>query len=102
MRGDRRVSPDLHVDPAALRATAAAVEALLPALHRPGLDPADLGALAALPGGSAVVVEHDRLTAAAARMLRELTEVAASLASVVAVVESADHAAVRALPVVDR
>jgi hypothetical protein len=94
--------PTLHLDPAVLRATAAAVEALLPALRVPGLDPVDLAALARVPGGAVLVAEHDRLAAAVTRTGRELAEFVAGLGAVAVGVESAEHDAVRSIRAVDR
>jgi hypothetical protein len=94
--------PTLHVDPIALRATAAAVEALLPALRVSGLDPLDLAALARAPGGAALVAEHDRLVASVARTGRELAELVAGLDAVAVGVESAEHDAVRSIRAVVR
>jgi hypothetical protein len=88
------VSTDLHIDPTALRAAAA----LLPALRHSALDPADLDALAKLPGGAALVAEHDRLTTAVTRAGRELTEQSAALLAVAVAVESAETAVVRSVP----
>jgi hypothetical protein len=94
---DPEVSADLHADPAVLRATATAVEALLPILGAPGLDDAELGALARLPGGAAVVAEHDRLLAAAARTRRALAELAGGLAATAGALAATEHAAARSL-----
>ena len=91
------VPPDLHLDPAVLRAVAATVEGLLPALRVPGPDPVDLDALARAPGGAALPAEYDRLTAAVARVDRELAERAAGLGVVADDVASADAAAARSL-----
>jgi hypothetical protein len=92
--GDHRtVSTDLHIDPSALRAAAA----LLPDLRYSALDPADLHALAMLPGGAALVAEYDRLTVAAGLAGRELTELAAVLTSVAVAVESAETVVVRSV-----
>ena len=94
--------PTLHVDPAVLRATAATVEALLPALRVPGLDAVTLAALARAPGGAELLVEHDRLAAALARTGGELAALGAALVSVATGVETADDGAVHALGAVDR
>jgi hypothetical protein len=89
--------PDVHLDPDALLAVAASAEALVPALRPPALDPADLAELAGLPGGAALVAEHDRLCAAMVRAARELGELAAALGAVAAATEAADRCAARAL-----
>jgi hypothetical protein len=97
VRHDRAVSADLQRDPVVLRSTACAVERLLPALRVIGLDPADLAALAGLPGGAALAAEHDRLTTAAARARRELIELVEALARVAGGTEAADESAFRAM-----
>jgi hypothetical protein len=102
LRHDPGVPPDLHLDPAALRAAGRAVEALLPALVVPGLDPADLRVVAGLPGGAALVAEHDRLVAAAGRAHRELVDLADGLGAVAGGTETAEQGAVSTLTDVDR
>jgi hypothetical protein len=94
--------PTLHLDPAVLRAAAATVEVLLPALRVSELDPVDLVALARAPGGAALVAEHDRLVAAVGRTGRELAELVAGLDAVAVGAESAEHDAVRSIRAVDR
>ena len=101
MRHHRAVST-LHLDPAVLRATAATVEALLPLLGAPGLDPVTLAALARVPDGTELVAEHDRLAAAVGRTGHELGELVANLAAVAAEVEAAERAAVAAVGAADR
>jgi hypothetical protein len=93
---------NLHRDPAVLRAAATAVDALVPSLRVPGLDPVDLDALAAVPGGASLVAEHDRLAASVTRAGRELADLVAGLAAVAAAVESVEHDAVRAMADVGR
>jgi hypothetical protein len=93
---------NLHRDPAVLRAAAAAIDALAPSLRLPGLDPVDLDALAAAPGGASLVAEHDRLAAAIARAGRELADLVAGLGAVAAAAESVEHEAVRAMAGVGR
>jgi hypothetical protein len=102
VRHDRPVSADLQRDPAVLRSTADAVERLLPALRVTGLDPVDLAALGRLPGGAALVAEHDRLTTAAACAHRELAGLVAVLDTVAAGTETADENAACALRAVPR
>jgi hypothetical protein len=102
VRHDPGVSPDLHLDPVALRAAARAVEALLPPLDVRGLDPDDLRALAGLPGGAALVAEHDRLLAATARARRELVALADGLGAAAAGVDAAEQSARRAMTAVVR
>ena len=102
MRHDSGVSADLHLDPATLRATARAIEALLPALDVVGLDPDDLRVLAGLPGGAAVVAQHDRLVAVTGRARRELSDLADGLDAAAIGVDAAEQGAVRAMTVVDR
>jgi hypothetical protein len=92
------VPSDLHLDPAELRAAAAA----LPALRLSVLDPADLDVLAGLPGGAALVAEHDRLTTAVARAGRELADLAAALWAVAGSIESAERGAVRSVAAAER
>ena len=94
--------PNLHLDPAVLRAAAAAVEKLLTASAPAGLEPVDLEGLARLPGGAALVAEHDRLTAAVARTRGELAEMATGLRSVAGGVQEAEDDAVRSVTAVDR
>jgi hypothetical protein len=96
------VSADLQRDPAVLRSTAGAVGRLLPPLRVTGLDPAALTALARLPGGAALVAEHDRLTAAAARARYELAELGAALDTVARDTDAADENATRAMTAVPR
>jgi hypothetical protein len=96
------VPPNLHLDPAVLRAAAAAIERLLAALAPTGLEPVDLDGLARLPGGAALVAEHDRLTAAVTRTRRELAEMAAGLRSVAGGIQEAEDDAVRSVTAVDR
>jgi hypothetical protein len=102
MRQDPGMSADLHLDPAALRAAVRATEALLPALDVRGLDPADLRAIAGLPGGAALVAEHDRLVAAAARTRHDLADLASGLDAVAGGVDTAEQGAVRAVTAVDQ
>jgi hypothetical protein len=102
VRHDRAVSADLQRDPAVLRSTARAIERLLPALRVTGLDPADLSALAGLPGGAALVAEHDRLTTGVGHARRELTDLVAALGTVAVGTEVADGSAVRAVRAVSR
>ncbi len=94
------MSPNLHVDPAVVRAAAAALEGLLPALRAPGLEPADLDALARTPGGTSLVAEHDRLAAAVIRADRGLAEVVSGLRAVVDAVAAAEDGAARAIAAV--
>jgi hypothetical protein len=96
------VPRDLHLDPDLLRAAAASVEGILSVLHVAGLDPAALAALGRAPGGAALVAEHDRLAAAAARSGAELAAVVAALRAVADGAASAEHRAVRAMTGVDR
>jgi hypothetical protein len=96
------VPPDLHLDPAVLRAVAAAVEAVVPALRATRLDPVDLDALARVPGGAVLVAEYDRLLTAVARTSDELTELAAGLGAIADGTTSAEHDAVRSMRAVPR
>jgi len=73
------VLPDLHRDPAALRAAALIIGGVLPVLRVPGLDPGDLVAMARGPGGAALVAEHDRIVAATGCIGRELADVVVAL-----------------------
>jgi hypothetical protein len=98
----RAVPPDLHLDPAVLRAVAASVEAVVPALRASALDPVDLDALSRAPGGAALVAEHDRLVAAVARTSDELTELAAGIGAIANGTASAEHDAVRSMRAVQR
>ena len=102
MRHDPGVSADLHADPAALHAAAAAVEALVAVVAVPGLDAAELESLARLPGGAAVVAEHDRLLAAAARTRRGLAELAGGLAAAAGTLAAAERDAVHTMRAVAR
>jgi hypothetical protein len=88
---------NLHRDPAVLRAAAVAVDALVASLQVPGLDPVDLDALAAAPGGAALVAEHDRLATSVVRAGRELADLVAGFRAVAAAVESVEDDAVRAI-----
>ena len=98
----RRVSPNLHLDPAVLRATAGAVAALPPLLRVPGLDPVDRAALAAAPGGAALLDEHDRLTAAVARTGQDLDGLADGLRAVADGAATTEHDTVRTLRILYR
>lgn len=100
MRHHRPVPPNLHLDPAALRAAAAAVAAVLPQVAE--LDPDDLTVLAGLPGGAALVAEHDRIAAAVARRVRELADLVDGLGAVADGAASAELHAVGALRAVAR
>ena len=93
----RRVPPNLHLDPAVLRATARAVAALPPLLRVPGLDPVDRAALAATPGGAALLAEHDRISAAVARTGEALDDLADGLRAVADGAATSEHDTVRAL-----
>jgi hypothetical protein len=100
----RAVPHDLHVDLGALRSARVSARALLDAL-RPdglGLDPADLSALSAVPGGAGLAAEHDRLLAAADRAVREITELHDALGTALAGLEAAESHAVRSLTAADR
>lgn len=94
--------PNLHLDPAALRTVAGAVAALVPVLGVPALDPVDGAALAWVPGGAALLTEHDRIAAAVARTARALGDLADDLEVVAGGAASTEHDAVRALQAVDR
>jgi hypothetical protein len=96
------VPPNLHLDPAALRAVAGTVAALVPVLGVPALDPVDRAALVRAPGGAALLDEHDRITAAVARTTHALDDLADGLRAVADGVASGEHDAVRALGAVDR
>lgn len=89
----RAVSTDLHIDPIALRAAAA----LLQVPRFSALDAADLDVLAMLPGGPALVAEHDRLTATIAAAARELAAWRGALRTVAASVELAEEAVTRSI-----
>ncbi len=93
---------NLHRDPAVLRAAAAAVDALVASLRVPGLDPVDLDALAAAPGGGSLVAEHDRLVTSVTGAGRELADLVAGFGAVAAAVEAVEHDAVRAVTGVGR
>lgn len=97
---------DLHADPAALRAAAAGLEAaaeeLRPAVRAPGLEPEEGAALAGLPGGAAVVAEHDRLLDGAGRTRYALAELAHEIATAAAAVAAAEDETVRSVLAVGR
>lgn len=93
---------DLHVDLGALRSARVSARALLDVLRPDGLDPADLSALSAVPGGAGLAAEHDRLLAAADRAAREVTELHDALGVALARLEAAESHAVRALTAADR
>ena len=92
----------LHVDTAALRAAGLSTEALRASLRPGALDPSDLAAVAAAPGGAALVAEHDRLVAAVSRAARELAELDSALGIAAAALETAEWQAVRAMTGGDR
>jgi hypothetical protein len=96
------VSPELHVDVAALCAARTSVETLRAALRPAPLDAVDLAALAAGPGSAALVVEHDRLVAAVLRAARELAELDVALGTAMSGLEAAESQALRSLTVADR
>jgi hypothetical protein len=98
----RAVPHDLHVDLAALRSARVSARVLLDALRPDGLDPEDLSALSAVPGGAGLAAEHDRLLAAAGRAVREVTELDDALRIAVAGLEAAESHAVRSLRAADR
>jgi hypothetical protein len=85
------MAPDLVLDPAELRATARAADALLPVLQPRPLAVSDLDALAARPGGGVVAAEHDRLLGALGRAETELAELVAGLRAVAVAAESAEQ-----------
>lgn len=96
------MSHHLHADTAVLRAALTAAEDLCVALRSEALDPGDLAVLAPVPGGAALVAEHDRLLAAVSRAGREVAELGAALGVAVAALESAEWRAVRSLTAGDR
>jgi hypothetical protein len=98
----RRVPPNLHIDPAVLRATAGAVAALLPGLRVPGLDPVDRDVLVGVPGGAALLAEHDRIAAAVVRTGQALGELVDGLEAVAAGVATTERDVVRTLGAVGR
>jgi ADP-ribose pyrophosphatase YjhB (NUDIX family) len=98
----RAVPHDLHVDLGALRSARVSARALLDTLRPDGLDPADLSALWAVPGGAGLAAEHDRLLAAADRAVREVTELHDALGVALAGLETAESHAVRSLTAADR
>jgi hypothetical protein len=91
------MASDLVLDPAELRATARAAEALLPVLQPGPLAMSDLSALAARPGGGVVAAEHDRLLGGLSRAEAELVELVAGLRAVAVAAESAEHGFLRSL-----
>jgi len=94
------VSAHLHLDPAELRAAAAAVQGLLPALLPAALDPSDADSLAR--HDPALGAERDRLAAAVLRVGRELAELAAALCAASTAADTAETAVVRAVTATDR
>ncbi|MDT7580212.1 MAG: hypothetical protein QOK35_1476 [Pseudonocardiales bacterium] len=98
----RRVPPNLHLDPAVLRATAGAVAALLPVLRVPALDPDDRAALVGTPGGAALLAEHDRILAAVARTGLALSDLVDGLGAVADGVTTTEYDTVRALEAATR
>lgn len=93
---------DLHVDPEVLRVARLAADDLRAALRLEALDPGDLAVLATVPGGAALVAEHDRLLATMSRTGGELAELVTALGIVATALESADRHAVRSLTGGDR
>lgn len=93
---------DLHADPEVLRAARLAADDLGAALRPEALDPGDLAVLTTLPGGAALVAEHDRLLATVAWTRGELAELATALGIVATALESADRHAMWALTGGDR
>jgi len=91
------VSHHLHVDTAALRAVRLAAEPVQARLRPAALDPEALAVLAAAPGGTALVAEHDRLLAAVSRTARELAELDAALGAAATALETAEWYALRAM-----
>ena len=87
------MSTDLHIDPIALRAAAALLQAPRPS----ALDAADLDALATLPGGAALVAEYDRLTKTITGAASELAALEGALRAVAASVELTEEAVVRSV-----
>jgi hypothetical protein len=98
----RRVPPNLHLDPAVLRAAAGAVAALVPALRVPGLDPAERAALVRVAGGEGLLAEHDRISAAVARTAQALDDLADGLRGVADGAATTEHDTVTALRAVYR
>jgi hypothetical protein len=98
----RAVPHDLHVDLVTIRSARVSARALIAALRPDGLDPADLSALSAVPGGAGLAAEHDRLLAAADRAVREITELHDALGTALAGLEAAESHAVRSLTAADR
>ena len=84
--------PDVHRDPDALRAVAAAVESVLPAVVAAPLDPAVLAA-----AGPVLTAEHERTVAVLERVGRELGELAGVLRAAAAGLEAADDEVRRSL-----
>ena len=93
---------DLHVDLITIRSARVSARALLDALRPDGLDPADLSALSAVPGGAGLAAEHDRLLTAAGRAVREVTALHDALGIALAGLEAAESHAVRSLTAADR
>jgi hypothetical protein len=91
------VSHHLHVDTAALRAVRLSVEGVQARLRPGALDPEALAVLAAVPGGAALVAEHDRLLAGVSRTAHELAELDAALSTAAMALETAEQHAVRAM-----
>jgi len=91
------VSHHLHVDTAALRAVRLATEAVQARLRPDMLDPEALAVLAAVPGGTGLVAEHDRLLAAVSRTARELAELDAALGTAATTLETAEWHAIQAI-----
>jgi Excreted virulence factor EspC, type VII ESX diderm len=96
------VPADLYLDPSRLRAVAAALDVAVAQAVLAASDPGDLAVLASVPGGAALVAEHDRLTTAVAGAVRELTDLAARLTTAASTSEAADGQAARTITGVGR
>jgi len=98
----RVVAYHLHVDTAVLRSARLVTAALGASLWRDALDPPALAALAALPGGPALVSGHHQLVDAVSATVRELAELGAALGAAAAALDGAEWAAVLAMDGGDR
>ena len=91
------MSHHLHVDTAALRAVRLSAEGVQAGLRPGALDPEALAVLAAVPGGTGLVAEHDRLLAAVSRTAHQLAELDAALSTAATALETAEWHAARAI-----
>lgn len=89
------MSPDVHLDPDALRAAAAAAAVVADRIPLTCLDDGQIEACGHVEGGPELVAEHDRILEVLRLAADELVGLAAAAAGIARLCEDADRLACR-------